>query len=368
MIKRILLILTLVVMLAGCSGKGARVAHDDSRQAQLLTMTQRKGFLQVDVQDPWHEGQVLHTYLLVPRDSAMPKQLPQGTVVRTPIENALVYSEVHASIMRELDGFEAVKGVTDVNFYTDAEVLRLVREGKIADCGRSMAPTIEKVIEMKPDAILLSPFQDASYGQIEKMDIPIIECADYLEYTPLGRAEWMRFYGALLGRRATADSLYRTVKERYNSIKTKVTTSKVKAPTVLTEMFISGIWAVPGGNSYMARVIADAGGSYPWSDDKSTGSLSLDFNQVLAKAQNADFWFIKWTGINTLAQLQGQYSLNSSFSAFKKKNVWMCDTEKTHFFVRIPFHPDLLLQEFAAALHPDLFPGYEFQYYQRLTR
>ncbi len=368
MMKRILLILTLVVILTGCKGGAGKVTHDDSRHAQLLTMTQKKGFLQVDIQDPWHGGQVLHTYLLVPRDSAMPAQLPQGTVVRTPIENALVYSEVHASLMRELGGFAAVKGVTDVNFYTDAQVLRLVKAGKIADCGNSMSPTIEKVIAMKPDAILLSPFQDATYGQIEKLNIPIIECADYLEFTPLGRAEWMRFYGALLGRQDTADSLYTAVKDRYNDIKVKISTSKMRHPSVLTEMIISGIWAVPGGNSYMAKVIADAGGSYPWSSDKSTGSLSLDFNQVLAKAQNVDFWFIKWTGINTLADLQGQYDLNRNFSAFKKKNVWVCDTEKSHFFVRVPFHPDVLLQEFAAALHPHLFPGYNFTFYHRLTR
>lgn len=356
----------IMLLLAGCQNSQNSLPADDT-QAQLLTMTQKQGFLQVDIQDPWHGGKVLHTYLLVPRDSTLPAHMPKGTVVRTPIKNALVYSEVHASLMRELGGFDAVKGVTDANYYTDPQVLQLVKEGKIADCGNSMAPTIEKVIDMKPDAILLSPFQDATYGQIEKLNIPIIECADYMEYSPLGRAEWMRFYGALLGKSATADSLYAAVTKRYRGITAKLASHKSATKSVLTEMVISGVWAVPGGSSYMARVIADAGGSYPWSADKSTGSLSLDFNQVLAKAQNADFWFIKWTGINSLADLQGQYDLNKSFKAFKEKNVWVCDTEKSHFFVCIPFHPDLLLQEYAAALHPDLFPNFKFQFYHRLT-
>lgn len=135
------------------------------------------------------------------------KRLPEGTVVRTPIQNALVYSEVHTSLMRELGGFGAVKGVCDANYYTDAQVLSGVKAGTIADCGNS----IERVIAMKPDAILLSPYQDASYGQIEKMNIPIIECADYLEYTPLGRAEWVKFYGALAAKSAQADSLYEAI-------------------------------------------------------------------------------------------------------------------------------------------------------------
>ncbi|MCQ2290097.1 MAG: ABC transporter substrate-binding protein [Muribaculaceae bacterium] len=363
--KYIFTYILLVLLLTACGGSAKKVDAAEKRQAQLLTMEQCKGYVKATIQDPWHDGKVLHTYLLVPRDSAMPKAMPEGTVVRVPIQNALVYSEVHTSLMRELGGFSAVKGVCDANFYTDADVLAGIKAGTIADCGNSMSPTIEKVIAMKPDAILLSPYQDASYGQIEKMNIPIIECADYLEYTPLGRAEWMKFYGALLGKTAQADSLYEAVASRYRSIAEKAATAKSK-PTVITEMVISGIWAVPGGNSYMAKIIADAGGDYPWAADKSTGSLSLDFNQVLAKAQKADYWFVKWTGINTLADLQSNYDLNKSFEAFKQKKVWACDTEKSHFFVRVPFHPDLLLGEFAVVLHPELFPDIKNEFYYNL--
>ena len=354
-------------MLCACGGGDAKqVDSAEQKQAQLLKMEQCKGYVKATILDPWHGGKVLHTYLLVPRDSAMPSDMPkEGTVVRTPIQNALVYSEVHASLMRELGSFVAVKGICDANYYTDAEVLAGVKAGTIADCGNSMSPTVEKVIAMKPDAILLSPYQDASYGQIEKLNIPIIECADYLEYTPLGRAEWVKFYGALLGKQAAADSLYAAVAERYRDVQQKAAEAKEK-PTVITEMVISGVWSVPGGNSYMAKVIADAGGTYPWASDKSTGSLSLDFNQVLAKAQKADYWFVKWTGINTLADLQAQYDLNKSFDAFKNKKVWACDTEKSHFFVRIPFHPDVLLKEFASVLHPEQFKDYKNEYYYNL--
>ena len=364
---RIFVLLLAVVLLSGCGGGVAKkVDTAEQKQAQLLTMEQCRGYLKVDITDPWHEGKVLHTYLLVPRDSALPKALPKGTVVRTPITNALVFSEVHTGLLRELGAFSSVKGVCDANYFTDAEVLAGVKSGAIADCGNSMMPTIEKVIAMHPDAILLSPFQDASYGQIEKTSIPIIKCADYMEYSPLGRAEWMKFYGALIGKKAAADSLYAAVASRYRAIAQTAAKSSTR-PSVITEMVISGIWAVPGGNSYMARIIADAGGSYPWADDASTGSLSLDFNQVLAKAQKADYWFVKWTGIHSLDVLKSHYALNASFEAFRQKKVWACDTEQTHFFVRIPFHPDLLLSEFAAVLHPDLFPQVQTQFYKHLN-
>lgn len=365
-LQHVAVALLLAMMLVSCN-RGSNAARNDDRQASLLVMTQKRGYLKVEIKDPWHNGKLLHTYLLVPRDSVMPRDLPAGTVVRTPVRRALVYSEVHTSVMRELGGFEAVKGVCDANYFTDPEVLARVKHGAIADCGSSSAPSIERVIAMKPDAILLSPYQDATYGQVEKLGIPLIECADYLEYSPLGRAEWARFYGALLGSEERGDSLYRAVRGRYDAIVAR-TQKATSHPSVITEMVISGVWSVPGGNSYMARVIKDAGGSYPWSDDKSTGSLSLDFDQVLAKAQNADFWFIKWTGINTLAQLQAQYDLNKNFKAFKTRRVWVCDTGESHFFVRIPFHPDVLLHELAAVLHPELFPGYRHEYYHHLDR
>ena len=211
-----------------------------------------------------------------------------------------------------------------------------------------MGPTVEKVIEMSPDTILLSPYQDATYGQITKLDIPIIECADYMEFTPLGRAEWIKFYGELLGRRAMADSIYRAVEKAYCEIRQSCSRqSPSKRTKVLTEMVLSGVWNVPGGQSYMSQMIQDAGGLYPWADEPSTGSLNLDFNQVLAVAQDADVWLIKSFFIHSLADLKGAYSLNDQFKAFQRHQVYVCDTNESHLFERFPFHPEVLLQEYA---------------------
>ena len=334
------------------------------KQAKLLTMQRMPDYTLVTVGDPW-KGGVLHRYVLVPAGAALPSALPDGTVVRTPISNALVYSSVHTSLMGELGAMDAVRGVVDSQYFGDSTITAAIAAGTITDCGNSMNPTVERVIEMQPDAILLSPYQDASYGQIAKMDIPIIECADYLEYDPLGRAEWMKFYGELLGKRDEADSLYNLVVNAYNSLKQKVADAQTH-PTIVTEMVINGIWNVPGGQSYMARILKDAGGNYLWADDKNTGSLALDFNQVLAVAQNADYWFIKWTNINSLKDLQGAYDLNKEMAAFQNKRVYVCDTDKTRFFDRIPFHPEVLLREFAAILHPELFPDFQNQMYHHL--
>lgn len=332
--------------------------------AKLLSMQREAGYTIVTVADPW-KGGVLHRYVLVPRDSVLADHLPEGTLVRTPIQQALVYSSVHTSLLNELGSIGVVRGVVDKQYFIDSVIVHGIAQGSITDCGNSMNPTVEKVIDMQPDAILLSPYQDASYGQIASLDIPIIECADYLEYDPLGRAEWIKFYGELVGKRDEADSLYNNIVAAYNDMKQKAANAD-SHPTVVTEMVISGIWNVPGGQSYMARIIHDAGGRYLWPDDKNTGSLPLDFNQVLAVAQNADYWFIKWTNITTLKDLQGAYDLNKEMDAFKNKRVYVCDTDKTRFFDRIPFHPEVLLREFAAILHPELFPDYKNQLYHHI--
>lgn len=362
--SRLFFVAVVLLALSACTSAVKVNDRQDDRQAQLLTMEQGNGYTLVTVANPW-KGGVLHRYVLVPRDAELPHDLPEGTVVRTPVKRALVYSSVHTSLLRELGAIDAVRGIVDRQYFVDSLLLADVDAGNVADCGNSMNPTVEKVIDMQPDAILLSPYQDASYGQITQLDIPIIECADYLEYDPLGRAEWMKFYGLLVGQRERADSLYDAVLNAYDDVK-QVAAQAASRPTVVTEMVISGVWSVPGGQSYMARIIRDAGGDYLWADDDNTGSLSLDFNQVLARAQQADYWFLKWTNINSLKDLQGAYELNKEMEAFKNKRVYVCDTEKSRFFDRVPFHPDLLLREFAAIMHPELFPGVETQMYHHI--
>ena len=363
-------LLTSLLLLTSCfrSGRGADnvLNQQDSviTAAKLLSMQRTPQYTVVTVGDPW-KGGVLHRYVLVPRDSTLPDNLPDGTVVRTPVKNALVYSSVHTSLLRELHAMDAVRGVVDNQYFIDKDIIDGVKAGTIADCGNSMNPTVEKVIDMQPDAILLSPYQDASYGQIASLDIPIIECADYLEYDPLGRAEWVKFYGELVGKREEADSLYNAVVKAYNDVKEKAAAADNR-PTVVTEMVINGVWNVPGGQSYMARILNDAGGRYLWADDKNTGSLALDFNQVLAVAHDADYWFIKWTNITSLKDLQGAYDLNKEMAAFQNKHVYVCDTDKTRFFDRIPFHPEVLLREFAAIMHPELFADNENQFYHHI--
>lgn len=345
-----ILLLVLVAAMLSCSQPKATGQNDgkDSvfTESSLLSSKFINGCRVITIANPWNGG-TLHCYALVPDSAKVPGNLPSGcTVVRTPIKHAVVYSAVHTSVFKELDSFDAIAGITDLQYYSDPAVVAHVKSGKITDCGQSMSPSTEKIINAHADAILLSPYQDSNFESYKRLGMPVIECADYMENSPLGRAEWIKFIGMLLGKETQADSIFNGVKRKYASLKQTCAVQNAKHPRVLTEMLYSGVWSVPGGQSYMAQVIKDAGGIYPWADDKSTGSLDLDFDRVLAKAQDADVWLIKSFGINSYADIEAANPLYTNFAAFKNRKIYVCDTNDTHIFERFPFHPELLLSDY----------------------
>lgn len=361
-LRNILATVFVAIFLVACNGGSTTQVEVEgdtlTMHAQLLTIKDCGGYTLVDVENPWKEGTLLKRYALVHRDSVMPKNLmAEAEVVRVPVKSALVYSSVHAGAFDELGSIDVVTGIVDAEYYKIPQIVEGVKNGTVVDAGNSMAPTIEKIVELSPEAILTSPFQNAGHGAIEKLGITIIECADYMETTPLGRAEWIKLFGELLCKRDEANAIYEEVERKYNALVAKTKNVEEK-PTVISEMLIDGVWFLPGGRSYMAQMFADAGAAYPWSEDESTGSLQLDFATVYDKAYNADYWIIKNYEPNfSLASLESRYPLNKKFDAFSKGGVYVINTVETSFFEDFPFHPEMLLQEYIQLFHPETFEG-----------
>ena len=361
LVRNILMFLAVTMLVACQGGKSSQcVIEGDTLtvEAELLTIVDCHGYTIVDVENPWKKGALLKRYALVHRDSAVPEKIPvDAEVVQVPINSALVYSSVHAGAFHELGCIDAVTGIVDAEYYKIPEIVEGVNEGKIINAGNSMAPTIEKIVELSPQVILSSPFQNAGHGAIEKLGIPIVECADYMEASPLGRAEWIKFIGELLCKRKEATEIYNEVVNEYNTLCEKVKGIKDK-PIVISEMMTDGVWFLPGGGSYMAQMFADAGATYPWDKDNSTGSLQLDFATVYDKAHNADYWIIKSPEPNfTLANLESKYPLNKKFEAFSKGGVYVINTVESSFFEDFPFHPERLLREYIILFHPKVLDG-----------
>ena len=348
------------------SDAGASV--DSLRYARGLTITRHTDFTVVELRDPWNEGRLLHRYLLVPRSAAaLPEGMPEGTVVRTPLRRMVVYTSVHCALLNELGASDGIAGVCEAQYVHVEPVLNGLRNGTVADLGEATSPDIEGMIRIGADAILASPFQNAGYGPAEKIGLPIIECADYMESDPLGRAEWIRFLGLLTDREATADSLFRSTEAAYLRVRA-LTDTISKRPTLLVGKKYGSAWHVPNGASYMARMYQDAGADYVFRDLPGSGSTPLTFEAVIDRAQHADLWLIQYNAdVNmTYASLRAEYTPYASFDAFAGRHIYGCNTHNSHYYEEIPLHPDRLLSDLIAIIHPRLLHGHKLHYFAPL--
>ncbi|MDR2622852.1 MAG: ABC transporter substrate-binding protein [Dysgonamonadaceae bacterium] len=320
------------------------------------------------VRNPWKPERELQRFILIPKSVALPEFLPEGILVRTPLERTVSFGSVQCSFFAEFDALQTLVGVCEPNFINIPFVQNGVREGKIADVGQATNPNLEKIMFIEPEALFTTPIEETGTGQISALNIPSIECVDYMESSPLGRAEWIRFFALFFEKRALADSLFSQTVNNYKALQELTLNLEIR-PTVFTETIYSGIWWLPGGNSYMAHFFRDAGADYLWKEDTQTGSIGLSFESVLEKAEKADCWLIKYNSSNelTLSELVKNYPNYAFFDAYKKGNIYICNTGKVTYYEELPIHPDYILKDLVWIFHPELLSGYQPKYYRRIV-
>ncbi len=366
-----------VLLLAACggrSGTSSSFGEGDTlslKYAENLRIIRYQDYTLALIRNPWDTLKTLHAYALIDRHDSLPGQLPEGvTVVRVPLENCMVYSSVHCSLFRDLDVLHCIGGICGLEYMNNIpEVMEGCRNGSMTDCGNSMNPDVEKIISLCPDAILLSPFENSGgYGKIGGLGIPLVECADYMESSPLGRAEWMLFYGLLTGTYDRADSLFLTVEDEYLRVKSLAAGVKER-PTVVSDLRYGSVWYVSGGRSTTGRLYADAGADYVFSDLENSGSVPMAFETVFDRGQDAAFWLVKYNQPHdkTYRELASEDAAYSRFAAFRNRRVYGCNTSRIPFYEETPFHPDLLLKDMVRVFHPELLPDCQVRYFTCLS-
>ena len=362
-----------VLFLASCNSSNSTSDNGESiemRYSSLLALHQCDGYITAEIKNPWDTTKILHRYVLVDKDADMPAELPAGDVVKTPVSHAVYYTSVHVSLVNQLGGYNSIAGVCDHEYMYLDRLQQDVKSGKIVDCGKGISPDIEKIIDLSPDAILVSPFENSgSYGKLGTLGIPVIECADYMETSALGRAEWMRFYGILTGHQSQADSTFAGIEKRYNDLKTLVADVMTK-PTVLSDMKFGNSWYVAGDNSTVGRLFADAGADYIFNDEKASGSVPYDPEVVFDRGQQADLWLIKYNQAYdmTYALLAKEWGNYSRLSAFQHRNVYACNLSKVPFYEETPFHPDMLLRDYIIIFHPEAIKDHNLRYFKKIEK
>lgn len=324
--------------------------------ARYLSLHDCGDYIRADIRNPWDTTKTLHSYILLPESSELPATLPEGTIIRIPLKNALVYSTVHQSLVGELGANEAIGGICDRQYIHDDALLGRISSGDVTDCGSSYGPDMERIISLRPDAILLSPYEDSgNYGKLGRMGIPLIEGADYMETTPLGRMEWVKFYGLLFGRHAQADSLFAAIEHDYLSLKA-LTDTIGSHPKVLLDGIYGNSWYVPTAGSTMGTFIRDAGGTNPFDNAGNAASVGLSGERVLHEAGDADVWIVRYTQATdkTLRELAADNPIYRQFKPLKEGRVYGCNTDRIRYYEETPFHPHLLLRDLIGVIHPGL--------------
>lgn len=323
--------------------------------AALLQMEETDSFCLVTVRNAWKRDLTQAAYVLVAADRPLPARLPEGQVVRTPLRHAALLSAVHAALLLDLQAGPCIAAVADTAYVVSPQLRRLCRS-QAASLGSSLSPDLEALRAAACDVVLASPFENAGHGALEHLDIPLIVCADYMETSPLGRAEWMRFYGRLFGKAAEADSLFAATARRYKALQRQAKQAPAPRPTVFCDLCTGATWYQPGGASTMGRFLTDAGADYLWADRPESGSIALDLEAVYAKARLADLWLVKHGSPTDLTyeSLAAGFPAARQFRAWQTRRIWQCNTLSVPFYEEVPFHPDRLLQQLVGIFHPQL--------------
>lgn len=347
------------------------VKHGDGEEASDEAEGVDYQYAEAIIANPWKAGTILHRYILIPKGKEGDKTVAMlarrrstgarctTDTVRTPLESNLVFTAPHCQLLTELGCQNAITGVCDKDYINIPDIKsRAQADAKVAhpimDCGSSMQPDIERIIALHPEALLISPFENSGgYGKLDKLRIPVIETADYMETSPLGRAEWIKLYGLLLGS-SKADSLFSAIEKEYLQLKAEA----AKLPlglSILTERKTGNVWYVPGGKSTMGILLRDAHARYIFADDTHSGSLSMSPEQIIAKGNQVDVWAFKYFGGNALTKqdLLAEYQGYQALKAFQTGTVYETDTSCGPYFELTSFHPEILLREFIILSHPE---------------
>ncbi len=291
--------------------------------------------------------------------------------IEKPLQKVVCTSTSHLPYLEMLGKEDALIGFPNVSYISSDVFRQRAEDGLITDLGPSAGINIELLLSLQPDAVIAfdSGGESGILDKIEESGIPVIYNSDFLETSPLGRAEWIKFFGTLLDEEQKADSIFATIEGNYLRL-TKLGENTENKPTVLNGVVYGDTWFMPGGQNWASVFYQNAGGQYLWAEDTTTSWLELSFEAVFEKGRNAEVWIGTSTFKSKSEMLvaDGRYE---EFSPFKKGNVYNYSKKRSpsgafDYFESAYARPDLVLSDLIKILHPELLPEYETVYFEQL--
>ena len=312
-----------------------------------------------------------YNYVLKKSGTSLPDSLKSYQVIEVPLKNIVVTSTTHLTPLKILGLQQKLIGFPHTSYISDPKFRKLVADGQIKEIGSGRQINTEKLLMLHPG--LLMQFSSAP-GQNNddvfiKNGIPVLYNADWMEQNPLGRAEWLKVFGLLFDKEKQADSIFNQIENRYLKIKQQIDTIKQK-PLVFQGGSFGDKWFVPGGKSYAAQLIKDAGGQYLWQDDTHNGSVTLNFENVLLQLPKADVWLNPGMLVSKTAILKA-IPAAKDFKSFQNNRIFTYNLTRgggggVLYFEESNTFPDRVLSDLYHIFHPGKTPGYRFYYYSKL--
>ena len=371
----LLVLLFLLIGLYSCKQQPPQKTSAGFNQfARGFHIIQMGEITRLDVFNPWENARnFTYSYYLIPKSIAIPDSLAGREIIRTPVEKVVLLSTTHIGFIEKL-GFESsIIGVSGKDFVTNPVVRKGIEQGLVHDVGYDQNLNYELLLQMKPDLVMAYGIGSDVASHLSKMkdlNIPVVINAEYLEETPLGRAEWLIFTGSFYHQTEHSQMVFNKIVMEYDSLKNLVPSTSHK-PLILTGLPYKDNWWVPGGKSYMANMIADAGGDYLWKDNTSRESFVVSLESAIVKATQAEMW------INTGQTSSIQEILESDerfkiIPSLQKKMVYndnkkMNPTGGNEVWETGAANPQHLLADLIRIFHPEINPDTSFHYYKKLN-
>jgi iron complex transport system substrate-binding protein len=348
------------------AGKEIPIEH-----ASGLSITDYGEFKILEIAHPWPNAQAPFRYLLAKEGAVVPGELSYDFRVNIPVKKLVATSTTHIPSLENLGVENTLIGFPGLDYISSPSTRKLIEQGKIKELGRTEALNTEQLLALQPDVVIGFSIDGAnkSLNNIGKSGIPVVYNGDWTETSPLGKAEWIKFFGAFYDKLEEATAFFKEVETAYLEAKELAGTAG-STPTVIAGAMYKDQWYLPAGQSWQASFLKDANADYLFKASPGTGSLSLSVETVLAKGANAQYWIgpAQFTSYEQLLLSSPHYR---QFAAFEDKNIYTFSSEKGEtggviFYELAPNRPDLVLKDLISILHPQLLPEYKSSFYKPL--
>ncbi|WP_100612656.1 ABC transporter substrate-binding protein [Confluentibacter lentus] len=349
---------------------------------KLLPLKYAKGFSVEDygtykileIKNPWPKAESVFKYILINKENAAKTTFStdayDGIIIK-PIQKIVVTSTTHIPALELLNVEQTLVGFPGIDYISSEKTRHRIENGLIRELGKNEGINTEVLLELKPDVVIGFGVDGKSrtFETIKKSGIPVIFNGDWVEESPLAKAEWIKFFGVLFNKEKEADSIFNTIENNYLEAK-KLAKNTKNQPTILSGAMHNDVWFLPNGTSTEAQLFKDANINYLWSDSEGTGSLSLNFETVFSKAKNADIWFSPSNYVNKEALKNGNKN-HALFKAFQNNSIYSSinTTGKSGgilYFELGTTRPDLVLKDLIKICHPELLKNYDLYFFKPL--